>query len=151
MHPAIELLLKRMESNPDEFMDGNRRSNRWGRIIDKYDSFMSENDRKVLKEKYTALQMDSMHKEVMAELLYGEEERQKELEFEQMSLARAVGMNMAKKQAMLTPGTIVNVQPQGSITAPANITSGNLNVDSITIAGTKLDKSLIQKIKDFTK
>lgn len=150
MHPAIELLLKRMESNPDEFMDGHRRNNRWGRIMDKYDSFMSEDDRKVLKEKYTALQMDSMHKEIMAELLYGEEERQKELEFEQMSLARRLGISAAQ-QPMITPGTIVNVQHQGSITAPANITPGNLNVDSITIAGTKLDKSLIQKIKDFTK
>jgi len=73
MHPAIDLLIKRMESNPDEFVKGHDRHPKWERIIEKYMEFVNPEDKKVLKEKYSALQLDQMHKEIMAELLHGEE------------------------------------------------------------------------------
>jgi hypothetical protein len=73
MHIAIELLLKRMESNPDEFVKGHNRHVKWERIIEKYMEFVNPEDKKILKEKYSTLQLDQMHKEVMAELLYGDE------------------------------------------------------------------------------
>lgn len=74
MHPAVDLLLKRMESNPDEFVQGHPRHPRWERIIERYKEFLDSEDKKLLKEKYTTLQMDQMHKEIMAELLHGEED-----------------------------------------------------------------------------
>ena len=73
MHPAIELLIKRMESNPDEFVKGNGRHPKWERIIEKYMEFVNPEDKKLLKEKYSALQLNQMHKDIMAELLYGED------------------------------------------------------------------------------
>ncbi len=73
MHPAVELLLKRMESNPDEFMKGHDRFYKWERIIENYRAFFSDEDAAILKAKYSALQLERMHKEIMAELLYGEE------------------------------------------------------------------------------
>lgn len=72
MHIAIELLLKRMESNPDEFVKGNRRHAKWERIIAKYMEYVNPEDKKILNEKYGELQLNQMHKEVMAELLHGE-------------------------------------------------------------------------------
>lgn len=73
MHPAVELLIKRMESNPDEFVQGHKRHHKWERLIEKYSEFMDKEDRDTLKRKYCVLQMDQMHKSVMAELLYGDE------------------------------------------------------------------------------
>lgn len=73
MHPAVELLLKRMESNPDEFTKGNDRFYKWERIIENYRAFFPEEDAAILKAKYSALQLERMHKEIMAELLYGDE------------------------------------------------------------------------------
>ena len=72
MHIAIELLMKRMESNPDEFVKGNRRHAKWERIIAQYMEYVNPEDKKILNEKYGELQLNQMHKEVMAELLHGE-------------------------------------------------------------------------------
>jgi len=76
MHIAIELLMKRMESNPDEFVKGNRRHAKWERIIAKYMEYVNPEDKKILNEKYGELQLNQMHKEVMAELLYGERDEE---------------------------------------------------------------------------
>jgi hypothetical protein len=76
MHIAIELLLKRMESNPGEFVKGNRRHAKWERIIAKYIEYVNPEDKKILNEKYGELQLNQMHKEVMAELLYGERDEE---------------------------------------------------------------------------
>ena len=76
MHIAIELLMKRMESNPDEFVKGNRRHAKWERIIAKYIEYVNPEDKKILNEKYGELQLNQMHKEVMAELLYGERDEE---------------------------------------------------------------------------
>lgn len=73
MHPAVELLAKRMESNPDEFVQGHTRHYRWERIIEKYVPHMTDEDKAIIRSKYDALQLEHMHKEVMAELLYGDE------------------------------------------------------------------------------
>ena len=91
MHIAIELLMKRMESNPDEFVKGNRRHAKWERIIAKYIEYVNPEDKKILNEKYGELQLNQMHKEVMAELLYGErdEENPKYTE-KQMKLELAI-------------------------------------------------------------
>ena len=76
MHIAIELLMKRMESNPGEFVKGNRRHAKWERIIAKYMEYVNPEDKKILNEKYGELQLNQMHKEVMAELLYGERDEE---------------------------------------------------------------------------
>lgn len=76
MHIAIELLLKRMESNPGEFVKGNRRHAKWERIIAKYMEYVNPEDKKILNEKYGELQLNQMHKEIMAELLYGERDEE---------------------------------------------------------------------------
>lgn len=87
MHVAIELLMKRMESNPDEFVKGHSRHLKWELIIEKYMEFVNPEDKKILTEKYSALQLDQMHKDVMAELLYGEESREEFKNHEQLQMA----------------------------------------------------------------
>ena len=107
MHIAIELLLKRMESNPGEFVKGNRRHAKWERIIAKYIEYVNPEDKKILNEKYGELQLNQMHKEVMAELLYGErdEENPKYTE-KQMKLDLAI--QELKNEQLKSRGLVQN-------------------------------------------
>ena len=77
MHPAVELLLKRMESNPDEFVTEHRKSRIWDALITRYESFMTKEENAAVKQKYSEIQMSQMHKEIMAELLRTENENNK--------------------------------------------------------------------------
>lgn len=78
MHPAVDLLIKRMESNPDEFVEGHKKSRIWDALITRYESFMTKEENAVVKHKYSEIQMGQMHKEIMAELLRTENENKKE-------------------------------------------------------------------------
>lgn len=74
MHAAVELLLSRMESNPEEFAKGSVRRRRWDKIISDFDTYLTDEERQALRDKYSEIQMNQMHKDVMAELLHGAEE-----------------------------------------------------------------------------
>jgi hypothetical protein len=62
---AVELLLARMDSNPEEFEEGGR----WEKLIVKYRPYLSATDRLALEDKINALRLDTFHKAVMSELL----------------------------------------------------------------------------------
>ncbi len=62
---AVELLLARMDSNPEEFEEGGR----WEKLIVKYRTYLSATDRLALEDKINALRLDTFHKAVMSELL----------------------------------------------------------------------------------
>lgn len=72
MHPAVELLIKRMESNPEEFTRGIK-SRKWETLIERYQAYMTKEDRNLVRGKYSEIQMKQCHKEIMAELLRSEE------------------------------------------------------------------------------
>ena len=62
---AVELLLARMDSNPEEFAEGGR----WQGLILKYRTHLPAADRLALEDKINALRLDVFHKDVMNELL----------------------------------------------------------------------------------
>jgi hypothetical protein len=62
---AVELLLARMDSNPEEFGDNGR----WEGLIIKYRSYLPVQDRTAMEDKINALRLDTFHKAVMSELL----------------------------------------------------------------------------------
>lgn len=62
---AVELLLARMDSNPEEFTEHGR----WEKLIAKYRLHLSATDRLALEDKINALWLDVFHKDVMKELL----------------------------------------------------------------------------------
>lgn len=65
MHPLIELLLKRMESNPDEFTGSDRR---WGDILNNIEE-LAPDAYNVLSKRIGELYMDELHKKVMKRLV----------------------------------------------------------------------------------
>lgn len=73
MHEAVKLILKRMDSNPDEFVKGQIKARRWDRLLMEYEPYMTEKEKEGIKQRYSEIQMEQLHKEVMAELLRGDE------------------------------------------------------------------------------
>lgn len=62
---AVELLLARMDSNPEEFTE----TLRWQKFIDRYKSILPATDRIALEDKLNSLYLEVFHKAVMNELL----------------------------------------------------------------------------------
>lgn len=62
---AVELLLARMDSNPEEFTENGR----WEGLIIKYRSYLPMQDRTAMEDKINALRLDVFHKDVMNKLL----------------------------------------------------------------------------------
>lgn len=74
MHPAVELLLKRMESNPEEFADRGKHilhssTNRWIAIVNKYKEFLTTEEKNAINAKQREIAMSAMHQDIMGELL----------------------------------------------------------------------------------
>lgn len=62
---AVELLLARMDSNPEEFSEGGR----WERLIARNRAFLPMEDQMALTDKINTLRLEAFHKEVMSKLL----------------------------------------------------------------------------------
>lgn len=62
---AVELLLARMDSNPEEFTENGR----WEKLIAKWKPVLSVTDRTALEGKLNTLWLEVFHKDVMNELL----------------------------------------------------------------------------------
>jgi len=76
VHPAVELLLKRLASHPDEFTVGGWKNNhtgnyRWKSMVEFYLPYFSRSERESLTAAVAQAQMDLMHRQVMAMLLEG--------------------------------------------------------------------------------
>lgn len=147
MHQAVELILKRMDSNPDEFTGDSK--DRWMRMIKRYEAFFSDEERKAISEKQNAIMMKEFHNEVMGELLYGEERRQQERETQaQMELAK---MQMQSQILGMRAQSGLNAAqsiPSGSIYALQNANTAQ-NTATLTIGGETIDKTLIQQLKSL--
>jgi len=94
IHPVVELLAARMESNPEEFApDG---EGRWARWLDELIPFVTEAERVMLR----GPMMQTFHEQVLDELLNGEERRRKEAEDREYERHLAQAMQHTKQQAM---------------------------------------------------
>ena len=73
MNQGVEILLSRMDSNPDEFVTGNK-SGKWQHLLEKYEPYMTEEECKAVRTKYNELKMGKFTEAVMKELLEEREE-----------------------------------------------------------------------------
>jgi hypothetical protein len=141
MHQAVELILKRMDSNPDEFTGDSK--DRWMRMLKRYEAFFSQEERDAILEKQNAIMMGEFHKEVMAELLYGDERRREESEAQaqmaQMKMQSQIMRNAAQNLSAIQPGSIYALSANSAVS------------NTVTIDGETIDKPLIQKLKALVK
>lgn len=71
MHHAVELILKRMESHPEDFVQG--RSGQWLQIINGYKKFFNEEEGIAIREALRKINMDSMTEDIMKRMVKDEE------------------------------------------------------------------------------
>lgn len=154
MHQAVELILKRMDSNPDEFTGDSK--DRWMRTLKRYEAFFSDEERKAIAEKQNAIMMKEFHNEVMGELLYGEERRQQEREV-QMGLEQAK-IRLQSQASVLQAHPMMNAAQSiapGSIHSLSGssltVNAANIQPATLTIGGETIDKTLIQQLKSLVK
>lgn len=92
-HEVVELLVARMESNPEEFgNDGGR----WAQWLDELMPFVTEEERMMLRKPM----MQTIHEEVMDELCNGEERRRKHKEDTEYERHMAAALQHTQQQAM---------------------------------------------------
>jgi hypothetical protein len=65
IYPGVQLLIKRMESNPEEFLDGFR----WSSTIECYKQYFSPAEKAVLEDAQRKMQLTQMEASIMKELL----------------------------------------------------------------------------------
>jgi hypothetical protein len=88
IHPVVELLIARMESHPEEFMDDYLMSevrpaagsSRWFRVIHAIREHGSKRDVETLNAALSKIHMQQIHEWTMDELLNGEDRRREEEE-----------------------------------------------------------------------
>jgi len=68
-HPAVRLLLRRMETDPQEFVG----STRWEKVMASCRDLATTEERNVLFEKYRCIQMDAVHVEAMKIITHANE------------------------------------------------------------------------------
>lgn len=79
LHPVVQLIIKRMESHPEEFHHGGVNLNRWWHIIDSIREFARDHDKKAFDAAYAKLRMDALYEEAVDELMNGDERRAEEM------------------------------------------------------------------------
>jgi hypothetical protein len=93
-HAVVQLLLKRMESHPEEFApDG---EGRWAQWLDELIPFVTEAERVLLR----GPMMQSIHERVMDELMNGPERRAKEAEERELILTSALAQQQSVQQQL---------------------------------------------------
>ncbi len=78
-HAVVRLLLKRIESHPEEFKRGRYR---WADIVKEVDMFGFDADTGALDAALRDVRLTEAHEEMMEELLNGEDRRRMEAEYE---------------------------------------------------------------------
>jgi hypothetical protein len=67
IHPAVQMLLDRMERHPDEFV----RPMKWGGIYEPYKGVWNAREKALFKKKWREIHLAEMEKKMCAELLRG--------------------------------------------------------------------------------
>jgi hypothetical protein len=131
MHQAVELLLKRMESNPEEFSGDSH--DRWMRHLKRYEDFLSDEEREAIQTKQREIMMTRMHKDIMSELLYGDEQRQED----HRAMVEAASKSLTNS-LVFSPSPVTGFPVNNTIAMQA---------DTMTLGGEPLDKETLKQLK----
>ena len=72
MNKGVEILLARMDTNPEEFYNGGR----WVDLFNQYKKFMSEDEVTAVMDKLKALKMEQFEQDVVKRLLMNDPQAQ---------------------------------------------------------------------------
>lgn len=73
IHPAVQLMLDRMETNPEEFLKRGYQGHQWQPYLDEIRQFANVFEKKLLKNRERDISLDATHKRIVQKLLEGTE------------------------------------------------------------------------------
>jgi len=149
LHAVVRLLLKRMESHPEEFIFGlsapdvgirspRVSTNRWNSFVQDVSDWGNEADKAAIHEGLREIRLGEIHERVMDELINGEQRRADERRAFEEEEKR---YNAMKQQPQLY-GQAVQNSYQNTLTG-AQVTSNN----SITLGDAPLTEGMLPQIK----
>lgn len=142
-HDVVKLLVKRMESHPQEFMRGAAEFNaRWYDYVEGINVYGNEADKAVLNAKLRDIRMAEIHECVMDELCNGPERRRKQeekLEYER-NLAQSLQHTKQQQNAIMRIDSSGNIGV-GNITPSISLDVANGGT------GATLNEGLLKNIK----
>jgi hypothetical protein len=100
-HEVVKLLLKRMESHPEEFRAGDvLLHHRWYDYVSAINAYGNETDKAALATGLREIRLTEIHEQVMDELCNGEERRRKEAEEQEYERNLAKSLQLTQQQAV---------------------------------------------------
>jgi hypothetical protein len=76
IHPVVDLMLRRMGSHPEEFFGGITVASRWHEILGVITTNGSEEEQRLIAEKFRRINLDAAHTMALDELCNGEARRE---------------------------------------------------------------------------
>ncbi len=153
MHPLVELIVTRIRTHPDEFVDRDRTDSyaelgvadrsRWFTIIYEFSQIATEEEKAAVNAALHGPQMDLLREEFLDELLNGEERRRQEREKREAEM-RARLANAAATFPTATSRQAGSMQQVGAYYAGLNQA---LHIDSATTKSAEQD-TLVDLIKN---
>jgi hypothetical protein len=157
-HPVVTLLLKRIESHPEEFGRG---AHRWDWIIERVQNYGSKEEDEAIDAALRPIRLQEVHEDMMDELCNGDDRRRKEeeeREYEKQLMQQVQQQRMAQQQGLTAAqnaytGSFGKPSSQPLVIAAPNgteamriTTNGDLQIGSET-----LNEGIIKKIKGALK
>jgi len=165
-HDVVKLLIKRMESHPEEFE--RNMGGRWGNTIGDIIEWGNEADKAAIHAKLRDIRLGEAHEDMMDELLNGPERRRKqqeEIEYErqlimqkaaaQRNTTQMAAQQYAQQQQSFTPGLKQSFTPglrgkslTGTWIDETYNTLGTVtNSNALQLGNEKLDEGILKKLK----
>jgi hypothetical protein len=109
------------------------------RHLKRYEDFLSDEEREAIQTKQREIMMTRMHKDIMSELLYGDEQRQED----RRAMVEAASKSLTNSLVFSPSQGIeaMRISPEGVIGINTNI----------SIGGETLDKPTLRKLKALLK
>jgi hypothetical protein len=170
LHPVVQLLLKRMESHPEEFSN-NKGYARWHYAVDMVQSYGSTQEKAALRSAMRTARLEAAHVWALDELCNGDERRkeaerqEEEMRKQQQSLytqqlaqrqltqgqlAQAMSLQKYAQLGSAAHGAALQNTSLGAAIPIANGGTGaatNTTANQIKLGNETLDESMLTKIK----
>lgn len=159
MNQGLELLMKRLETHPEEFTE----TGKWGALMERYEDYLPEEELKAFKAEHDKLFQEKFTEAIMKKL-FEEEEKPTASPFVQAGMSGAgqtFARPMVAQQQYQQAQMGYNAALSQSISTTSSTLSSNLSsntfredyypVNQIAVGGETLSGKMIKKLKKLIK
>ena len=148
MNEGVKILLERMKTNPDEFIDGlGIRMSKWGSLIAQFREYLDKADIEAIEEAYKPLMQQHFTEQIMKELLAPEEDDGlgKPWYSKQGNITLSAGQTQG---VSLNSGAVSGTVSVGGTWGDSPYaTSATINANSLTLGNTTINEETLKHLQ----